>query len=272
MTKVKSILDFAIKKQAREKISVITCYDYTSALIAAAANIDCVLVGDSLAMTMHGHETTIKATVSHLAMHTDWVVRGLKDGANGEKPTFVIADMPFLSFRRSLSENIDAALEIMQAGANALKIEGAKGNLELISHLVDSGVPIMGHLGLTPQSVNQFGGFKVQGKTDAAHIQTIEDAKALEEAGCFAMVLECVPSDLGKEVSDAINIPTIGIGAGKDCDGQVLVWQDLLGLNPNFRPKFVRQYANGYEVFKNALNQYDADVKSGAFPNEKESF
>lgn len=273
MARIHNILDFSSKKSSGTKISVITCYDYTSALIVAASNIDCVLVGDSVAMTMHGSSSTIFASVEQMAMHTEWVVRGLKDGTKpGEKPPFVIGDLPFLSYRKDLSANVDAALAIMQAGANAIKLEGAKGNLALIEHLVDSGVPVMGHLGLTPQSVNQIGGYKVQGKTPEAHHTMLEDAKALQLAACFGIVLECVPSSLAKEISSQLQIVTIGIGAGNETDGQVLVWQDLLGLNTQFKPKFVRRYFDGFSQFQDALDHYHADVLDNSFPSEAESF
>ncbi|KAF0113105.1 MAG: 3-methyl-2-oxobutanoate hydroxymethyltransferase [Hyphomonadaceae bacterium] len=273
MARIHNILDFSSKKSSGTKISIVTCYDYSSALIVAASDIDCVLVGDSVAMTMHGASSTISATIEQMVMHTEWVVRGLKDGTKaGEKPPFVIGDLPFLSYRKDLTANIEAALAIMQAGANAIKLEGAKGNLALIEHLVDSGVPIMGHLGLTPQSVNQIGGYKVQGKTTAAHDAMLDDAKALAAAGCFAMVLECVPAALAKEISEQVQIVTIGIGAGNDTDGQVLVWQDLLGLNTQFKPKFVRRYFDGFGEFQKALNHYHADVLGQNFPSDAESF
>lgn len=273
MTRIHNILDFSSRKSSGTKISVVTCYDYTSALIVASTNIDCVLVGDSVAMTMHGQASTLSATIEQMVMHTEWVVRGLKDGTEtGNKPPFIIGDLPFLSYRKELSANVEAALAIMQAGANAVKLEGAKGNLELIAHLVDSGVPVMGHLGLTPQSVNQMGGYKVQGKTPEAYKTILEDAKALEAVGCFAIVLECVPSQLGKEISSQIQIPTIGIGAGNETDGQVLVWQDVLGLNRQFKPKFVKKYFDGFGSFQDALNQYHAEVLDKSFPSENESF
>ena len=273
MARIHNILDFSSKKSSGTKISVVTCYDYTSALMVAASNIDCVLVGDSVAMTMHGAASTISATVQQMAMHTEWVIRGLKDGTKAaDKTPFVIADLPFLSYRKDRSANVDAALTIMQAGANAIKIEGAKGNLALIEHLVDSGVPVMGHLGLTPQSVNQIGGYKVQGKTPEAHQAMLDDAKALEVAGCFGMVLECVPALLAREISSQVQIVTIGIGAGNETDGQVLVWQDLLGLNTQFKPKFVRRYFDGFGEFQKSLNHYHADVLGQTFPSEVESF
>lgn len=229
-----NILDFAQFKSTGRPISVVTAYDYTSALLLAQSSVDAVLVGDSGVMTMMGADTTLQATTPLMATMTKAVHAGLKS-ASPQK--FLIADMPFLSFRKGLEAGVEAAGLLMQAGAQAVKIEGADGNLELISHLVKSGVPVMGHLGLTPQSVHAFGGFRVQGRSDAAQAALKADAVSLEAAGCFAIVLEAVPAELAKSVSERLGIPTIGIGAGAGTDGQVLVWQDLLGLNTQFRPK-----------------------------------
>ncbi len=259
------IHDFALKKQKGQKISMLTCYDYSFARILADSEIDVLLVGDSLSMVMHGHSTTLNATVNLMALHTAAVARG----AEGK---FIVGDMPFLSFRKDLVSNMNAVGKIMRAGANAVKLEGAKGNLELVRHVVDSGVPVMGHLGLTPQSVNQLGGFKVQGKAPKEHEEILKDALALEKAGCFSLVLECVPADLAVEVSNALKIPTIGIGAGVGCDGQVLVLQDMLGMNKDFHPKFLRTYLKGVEVLKEAFNQYHRDVVTEKFPSKEESY
>lgn len=268
MNKISSTLDFAKLKANSQKFSVITCYDFTSATIVANSNIDVILVGDSVAMTMHGQKSTIFASVQELAMHTKWVIRGL--GEN--KPKFVVCDMPFLSTRSDMAANIKSVHEIMLSGANAVKIEGADGNIETIKHLVESGVPVMGHLGLLPQNVNVLGGYKVQGREETAGEKILNDAKALEAAGCFAIVLECVPTKLANKITQALKIPTIGIGAGNVCDAQVLVWQDLLGLNTQFKPKFVRKFIDGAEIFTQALNQYHNSVIDGTFPNESESF
>lgn len=259
------IQDFAAKKQSGQKISMVTCYDYTFAKILADTEVDCLLVGDSLSMVMHGHTSTLGATVQMMALHTAAVARGASH-------KFIVGDLPFLSYRKDLTSNMNAIGEIMQAGANAVKLEGAKGNLELVRHVVDSGVPVMGHLGLTPQSVNQLGGFKVQGRGQKEHDEIYEDALALEKAGCFSLVLECVPAVLAQEISKSLKIPTIGIGAGVNCDGQVLVLQDMLGMNKEFKPKFLRTYFNGYEVLKEALNHYHRDVMGKEFPSEKESY
>lgn len=262
---MKSILDFHAKKLKKEKISMITCYDYTSAKIAAASNVDCLLIGDSLAMTMLGYKTTLNASVNMMALFTAAVARGA-----GEK--FIVGDLPFMSYRKGLTANMTYVEKIMKAGAHAVKLEGAAGNIELVRHMVDSGVPVMGHLGLTPQSVNQLGGFKVQGRDEKAQKKIKEQALQLQDSGAFSVVLECVPSHLAKDITASLEIPTIGIGAGADCDGQVLVMQDLLGLNIDFKPKFVRSYSNGFETFKAAFNAYHDDVVNGHFPSEKESF
>lgn len=258
-------LDFRTYKEENRPISMVTSYDSWSAAVIEASDIDCILVGDSLAMTMHGHNSTIPASVDLMALHTAAVRRGAPEA-------FIIGDMPFLSFRKGLVPAMEAVEKLMQAGANAVKLEGYEGHGDIISHIVDSGVPVMGHIGLTPQSVNQLGGYKVQGKTDEKARELLDDAMALEEAGCFAIVLECVPAAIGKAISEKLTIPTIGIGAGSDCDGQVLVLQDMLGLNQKFQPKFVRTFMNGFETIKKALNEYDCTVKERSFPSEKESY
>jgi 3-methyl-2-oxobutanoate hydroxymethyltransferase len=260
-----NVLDFYKKKQTGEKITMLTCYDYSSAKILADATVDCLLVGDSVAMTMHGFKDTLSATVDMMAMHTAAVSRGA-----GNK--FIIGDLPFMSYRESLSKSIAAASTLMRAGANAVKLEGAIGNIELIQHLVESGIPVMGHLGLTPQFINTLGGYKVQGKTVEAAERIKEDARALQNAGCFSLVLECVPTDLAGEITRAINIPTIGIGAGLDTDGQVLVWQDVLGLNTDFKPKFVKSYCDGYKLFKDSIDSFVASVKSQEFPLDENCY
>lgn len=258
-------LDFIQRKSARQKISMVTCYDAWSAQILAGSPVDCVLVGDSAAMVMHGHKTTLPATVELMRIHVEAVVRAI-----GEK--FVIADLPFLSYRKSLSEAVTAVEILMRAGAHAVKLEGADGNLKLVEHLSASGIPVMGHLGLTPQAIHELGGFKVQGRESTAAQKILEDARNLESAGCFAVVLECIPASVAKTVSHTLTIPTIGIGAGPDCDGQVLVLHDLLGLNLGFRPRFLRRYMNGAEDILKALKNFDEDVKTGHFPSPEESY
>jgi 3-methyl-2-oxobutanoate hydroxymethyltransferase len=260
-----SILNFAKKKHHQEKISMITCYDYSSARILADTAVDCLLVGDSVAMTMHGFKDTIAATLEMMSMHTQAVSRGAKN-------KLIVTDMPFLTYRKSLSSSMSAAALLMQAGAHALKLEGAKGNLKLIRHLVDSGVPIMGHLGLTPQFVHSFGGYKVQGKTEESALMLKQDALALQEAGCFALVLECVPALVAKTITESLTIPVIGIGAGPHTDGQVLVFQDLLGLNEEFKPKFVKAFMNGGKQFKQSIEAFIQSIQSGVFPEDEHCF
>jgi len=260
-----NIFDFQKKKQVGEKITMVTCYDYTSAVLVDKSGVDTILVGDSLAMTMHGFNSTVPATVEMMAMHTAAVARGAKD-------KFIVADLPFLSYRRDLGDNIAAVQAVMQAGAHAVKIEGVAGNADLIRHLTESGVPVMGHIGLTPQFVHLLGGYKVQGKTEESANRLKQEALALEEAGCFAIVLECVPTVLAAEITRALRIATIGIGAGAETDGQVLVFQDLLGLNTDFRPKFVKNFMDGAALVTAALDDYNNAVKTGAFPDADHSF
>jgi len=260
-----SVLDFARRKSSREKISMVTCYDYTSAQVLNDTAVDTLLVGDSLAMVMHGFDSTVHATVELMALHVAAVARGAPD-------KFIVGDMPFLAARKGLKEAMDGVQTLMQAGAHSVKIEGEKGQLELMAHIVDSGVPVMGHLGLTPQSVHQLGGHRVQGKVEAEARAVLESALRLEDAGCFALVLECVPSPLAREITQRLTIPTIGIGAGPHTDGQVLVLQDMLGMNPVFKPKFLKHYANAHEVMTNAVNRFDAEIRHGCFPSVKESY
>lgn len=260
-----SVLLFKEKKLKGNKICMITCYDYTSARILNQSQVDSILVGDSLAMTMYGHPSTIPATIDLMSAHTEAVVRGAPD-------KFIVADLPFLSFRGDLNKSISSVEALMKAGAHAVKLEGVAGNESLIEHLVQSGVPVMGHLGLTPQFVNLLGGYRVQGR-EADQSQLILDAaKKLESCGCFSVVLECVPAPLGARISQNLSIPTIGIGAGPDTDGQILVFQDLLGMNTAFKPKFVRNYLNGNDLILNAVNQYSSDVTSKCFPSLQESY
>ena len=252
-------------KNDNKKISMITCYDFTFAQIINNSDINCILVGDSAAMTMHGHPNTICADIAMMEAHTKAVVNGAPD-------KFVIADLPFLSYRKDLTSNMNSIHRLMQAGASAVKLEGADGNLDLIKHIVESGVPVMGHIGLTPQAVHQLGGFKVQGKTKSAQDMLKQQAIDLESAGCFAIVLECVPEDIAKEITNILNIPTIGIGAGNNTSGQVLVLQDLLGLNKNFKPKFVKKFAQGYDWALNAINDFHSEVRDQTFPDTDHSF
>ena len=224
-----------------------------------------MLVGDSLAMVVYGHDTTIPADIETMAAHTAAVRRGMPG-------KFLVGDLPFLSYRKGLDIAVENVAKLMKAGANAVKLEGAAGNIELVRHLVESGVPVMGHLGLTPQSVHQLGGFKVQARDDEAAALLVEQALALESAGCFAVVLEAVPTEVAARATEALTIPTIGIGAGSKVDGQVLVLQDLLGVNTAFRPRFVRTWMDGSTLIRDALQAYHRDVTSGAFPNGDESY
>lgn len=247
------------------KISIVTCYDYWSAKIIDQSNIDAVLVGDSTAMVMHGYKTTTNADLEMMELHVAAVSKGI-----GNK--FVIGDMPFLAHRKGKKWLMDGVDRIIKAGANAVKIEGAGDSLKMISHVVNSGIPVMGHIGLTPQSINQLGGFKVQGKQNGSSEKLIRDAIELEKAGVFAIVLELVPEGLAEKITEAVNIPTIGIGAGNKTSGQVLVLHDLLGMDSEFSPKFLRKYMDGFSLISAALNKYDSDVKSHGFPSKEESY
>ena len=260
-----TVPEFYKRKAAKKKISMITCYDSSFASIVNDSPIDVILIGDSSAMVMHGFSSTVNADANMIETHVAAVARTAKN-------KFIVADMPFLSNRMGIATATEIAGRFIKAGAHAVKIEGIRGNEEIVRHLVDTGIPVMGHLGLTPQSVNAFGGMKVQATSPEAQEILIEEARAFEKAGAFSLVLECVPNKIAKTVTDLLTIPTIGIGAGVGTDGQVLVLHDLLGFNPNFKPKFLRQYLNGYELIKNAFTQFHADVSEETFPNEKESY
>lgn len=259
------IQDFLRAKTEGHKLSMVTCYDYTFARLLAKSAIDAILIGDSAAMVMHGHPSTLSMSVDVMRLHTEAVV----SGAGGK---FTVADMPFLSFRKGVAAALDAARVLMTAGAHALKLEGVDGHEDVIQRMVQSGIPVMGHLGLQPQSVHAYGGFRVQGRSDGAARDILRQATALEELGAFAIVLECVPANLAQEITAALRIPTIGIGAGAGCDGQILVLQDLLGLNVDFSPKFSRHFLNGSCSVLDALARYDAAVKQGTFPSPEESY
>ena len=259
-----NILDIKACKGKR-KLSMVTSYDFWSAQIIESSNIDMVLVGDSLAMVMHGESTTIPADISVMKLHVQAVAKGCPS-------KFIVGDMPFLSYRKDLTTNMNNVESLLKAGAHAIKLEGVDGNQDIIRHTVQSGIPVMGHIGLTPQFVHQFGGFKVQGRNEKAEQTLIEQAKALEDYGCFSVVLECIPHTLAEKITHSINIPTIGIGAGAQTDGQVLVFQDLLGLQNQFKPKFVRHYMQGYELIQTALNQYHDDVTHCQFPSNEEAY
>ena len=255
------ITDFYSYKKPGRKISMITAYDTTLAALAAESDVDCVLVGDSLAMVMHGHASTIAATVDLMALHTEAVARAVKG-------KLVIADLPFLSARKGLRPAMEAVEKLARAGAQAVKIEGLEGHEEIISHIIKSDMPVMGHLGLTPQSINKFGGYKAQGRDQASAERLVSQAQELERLGCFALVLECVPERLAERISGLLRIPVIGIGAGPCTDGQVLVMQDMLGLYGE-PPSFVKKYLDGRRLVVEALNKFDGEVKNSVFPETK---
>lgn len=260
---MKSILDFARAKQEERPVVILTAYDALMARLLAASEVDAILVGDSAAMVVHGFPSTIHATVEMMAVHTAAVRRGAPAAV-------VIADMPFLSVRRGRDEAVRAAGVLMQAGATAIKIEGVTGHEDIISHLVESGIPVMGHLGLTPQAVHQLGGFRLQGRTTEAATRLMDEAHALGKLGAFALVVECVPAALAAGISHALAIPVIGIGAGGTTDGQVLVLADLLGLDAEFRPRFARRYREGHADALAAVNAFVRDVRAARFPAPEE--
>jgi 3-methyl-2-oxobutanoate hydroxymethyltransferase len=255
----------AMKHQSR--IGMLTAYDYPSAKAADAAGADIILVGDSLAMVVLGYPDTLSVTVDDMLHHTRAVVRGTKSA-------LIVGDMPYLSYHVSIEESVRNAGRFMQAGAHAVKVEGAKpARLKTIEAILGAEVPVMGHIGLTPQSVNAMGGFKLQGKNADDAKRLIDEAVALEGTGCFSIVLECVPSELAAIITEQVSIPTIGIGAGPSCDGQVLVFHDVLGIYDGHKPKFVRQYANLAQEMQTSLAAWLEDVRNGIFPDDaKESF
>lgn len=255
------ITDFYSYKKPGRKLSMITAYDSTLAALAAESEVDCVLVGDSLAMVMHGHGSTIAATVDLMALHTAAVTRAVKG-------KLVVADMPFLSVRKGLEPAMEAVEKLARAGAQAVKIEGLEGHEEIISHIIKSDMPVMGHLGLTPQSINKFGGYKAQGRDQASAERLVAQAQELERLGCFALVLECVPERLAERITNLLKIPVIGIGAGPSTDGQVLVMQDMLGLYGE-PPSFVKKYLDGRRLVVEALNNFNGEVKNSVFPESR---
>ena len=253
-------------KRKGERISMLTAYDYTTAQLLDQAGVDMLLVGDSLGMVVLGYESTLPVTIEDMIHHTKAVARGAKRA-------LVVGDLPFMTYHASIPEAIrNAGRFLQEAGAQAVKLEGGVFMAETVKRIVECGVPVMGHIGLTPQSINQLGGFKVQGKTSEAAARMIADAKALEEAGAFAIVLVCVPTPLSKLITERVSIPTIGIGAGVHCDGQVQVISDLIGLFADFVPKHAKQYAKLGEEIRAAVARYIAEVRSDAFPTPKESF
>lgn len=260
-----TILDFYKMKKESKKISMVTSYDYWSAQLLNETKINCLLVGDSLAQVMHGYPSTVFADTDLMALHTKAVARGAPN-------KFIVADMPFLSVRKGLTAAMESVDQLMKSGAQAVKIEGIAGHEDIVKNIVESGIPVMGHLGLTPQSVHQLGGYKVQGKDKETSDFIFQSALKLQELGCFALVLECVPTKLATDITQALNIPVIGIGAGPYTDGQVLVFHDLLGLTSGHKPKFLKTFSEGRELFKGSLDQFDMEVKDNIFPSTEESY
>lgn len=262
----KTVNSFKKAKENLEKLTMLTAYDYSTAKLVDQGGIDGILVGDSLGMVCLGYDNTLKVTMDDMIHHTKAVVRGVNQA-------LVVADMPFMSYHLSVEDTVkNAGRLVKEGGADAVKLEGGRDFIEEIRAIIRAQIPVMGHLGLTPQSVNLLGGFKVQAKTKEAVEKLLDDARALEEAGVFALVLECVPEEIGKIVSQSLSIPTIGIGAGSYCDGQILVVNDMMGLYRDFTPKFVKLYGALDEEYDRAIKSYILEVKSGAFPEDKHNF
>lgn len=261
-----TVLTFQQAKENGTKLSMLTAYDYSTAKLIDEAGINAILVGDSLGNVILGYEDTLSVTMEDMIHHTAAVARGVKNA-------LLIADMPFMSYQTGTYDAVVNAGRLMKEGrAQAVKLEGGAEVCEQIRAIVNAGIPVCAHLGLTPQHINAFGGFKVQGKTEAAAVKLLADAKAVQEAGAFAMVLECVPAKLAALLTKELNIPTIGIGAGNACDGQVLVYQDMLGMFRDFTPKFVKCFANIGEIMKDAFQAYDREVKEGTFPEQANTY
>ena len=253
-------------KQRGEKIAMLTSYDYSTAKIVDAAGVDVILVGDSAANVMAGYETTLPITLDNMIYHAKSVVRGVNRA-------LVVVDLPFGTYQGNSKVALDSAIRIMkETDADAVKMEGGEEILESIERIISAGIPVMGHLGLTPQSIHKFGTYNVRAKEEAEAAKLARDAKLLEQAGCFAVVLEKIPASLAEQVSQSLQIPTIGIGAGRGCDGQVLVIHDMLGINKDFSPRFLRRYADLHTIMTQALENYVSDVKSRDFPNETEQY
>lgn len=261
-----TVVTFKEAKAKGEKLTMLTAYDYSTAKLVDGAGINSILVGDSLGNVVLGYPDTISVTMEDMIHHCAAVSRGIKD-------TLLICDMPFMSYQASVYDAVVNAGRLMKEGrAHAVKLEGGVEMEETIRSIVNASIPVCGHIGLTPQSINAFGGFKVQGKGEAAAQKLLDDARAVERAGAFAIVLECVPAALAKRVTEEISIPTIGIGAGADCDGQVLVYQDMLGMFTDFKPKFVKHFANVGQIMTEAFKAYDAEVKAGEFPAAEHTY
>ena len=261
-----TVSTFKEQKANGDKITMLTAYDYSTAKLVDSSGINGILVGDSLGMVMLGYEDTLSVTMEDMIHHTAAVCRGAKNA-------LVVGDMPFMSYQVSVEEAVRNAGRLMKEGrCQAVKLEGGAAVCPQIKAITQASIPVMAHIGLTPQSVNAFGGFKVQGKSEDAARKLIEEAKAVEKAGAFAVVLECVPAKLAALITESISIPTIGIGAGAGCDGQVLVYQDMLALFSDFKPKFVKHFANAGEVMRQGFAEYIREVKAGTFPAEEHTF
>ena len=266
MSKRITTTDIRDMKKRGEKIVMMTAYDYPTARLVEDGGADMILVGDTLGMVVLGYDSTVPVTMEDMIHHTRAAVRG-------SQRALVVGDMPFMSYQTGWKDAMRNAARFMkEAGCGAVKLEGGVRSAEIVQKLTEAGIPVMGHIGLTPQSVNQVGGFKVQGKTPAAAVQLMHDAQALEQAGAFGIVLELVPAALAQLLTERLSVPTIGIGAGVHCDGQVQVFHDLLGLYDAFTPKHARRYAEAGALIRDAISRYAADVKAGAFPTDKESF
>lgn len=263
---MKTVNTFKRLKNNNEKITMLTAYDYSTAQVLEQADIDGILVGDSLAMVALGYENTYNITIDEMLIFVKAVARGAKN-------SFIIGDMPFMSYNLSVAQGLENASKMIKAGASGVKLEGCNEHiLSLIKRCVESGIPVLGHLGFTPQLMNTIGGHKIQGKTSEKIEEILKSAKKLEEAGCFAVVLELIPEDSAKYITENLTIPTIGIGAGKYCSGQIVVTDDILGKFTDFAPKFVKKYANLHDTVLNAVEEYIVEVKNELFPSEKESF
>ena len=262
----KTVNIFQKLKNNNEKIAMLTAYDYSTAKVLDEAEIDAILVGDSLAMVALGHENTYDITLEEMLIFVRAVARGAKN-------SFIIADMPFMSYNLSVEQGLENAGKMIATGANAVKLEGCNEHiLKLVSRCVESGIPVLAHLGFTPQLMNTLGGYKIQGKTADAIEKILESAKKLQDAGAFAVVLELVPAESAKYITENLEIPTIGIGAGVDCDGQIVVTDDILGKFTDFAPKFVKKFANLHDIVLDSVRQYSKEVKDLEFPSKKESF
>lgn len=262
----RTIITIKRRKKNGKKISAVTSYDFPTTKIISEAGIDLILVGDSLGMVLQGYKNTLKVSVEEIIYHTTMVSRA-------DPVSLIVSDMPFPSYQISVEKAVENATRfVKEGGAEAVKLEGGRNRIKVIDAILNAEIPVLGHLGLTPQSIHKFGGFKVQGKLKEKANEILEDAVKLEETGVFAIVLESIPIELAKKITETVNIPTIGIGAGKYCDGQILVFHDLVGFTNIYLPKFVRKYADVNSIMKNALDEYIKDINAGTFPAEKESY